>query len=93
MVRRSVAIRAHGHPYCKPHYLHSLLHRLATLSALSVSQEPLLEARKLRFAVTLREPEVDDDRGHAATLFSFLSPAHHYLDLVTLSHPLRFRRV
>ena len=57
------------------------------------SQEPLLEARKLRFAVKLREPEVDDDRGHAATLFSLLFPAHHYLALVILSHPLHFLRV
>ena len=77
-------------PCYKPHHFHSLLHHLAALSALSMSQEPLLEARKLRFTVKLHEPEVDDDRGHAATLFSLLSLAHRCLALSILSHPLHF---
>ena len=54
-----------------------LLHHLATLSAPSVHQEPLPEARESRFTMKLREPEVDDDHGNVAMFFPLLSPALH----------------
>ena len=76
-VRRFAAIKAHGHLQYTPHQLHALLHHLATLSAPSLHQEPLPEARESRFTMKLRKPEVDDDHGHVSMVFSLLSLALH----------------